>query len=155
MYNRLLREYRFKFYLNASHSIIINGRRGEIHPHTWEITLDIVVERSDFMEFNAYEKAASGFFAQYQDRILNDIEPFDVVIPTLENIVEYFGERLRQIMRDVDGELVRIEGSETPTRSYIVTYTQDEQYMADIKQKTDKMLDRVIDEMLESVLNDD
>ena len=155
MNNRLLREYRFKFYLNASHSIIINGRRGEIHPHTWEITLDIVVERSDFMEFNAYEKAASGFFVQYQDRILNDIEPFDVVIPTLENIVEYFGDRLRQIMREVDGELVRIEGSETPTRSYIVTYTQDEQYMADIKQKTDKKLDRVIDEMLESVLNDD
>lgn len=77
------------------------------------------------------------------------------MIPTLENIVEYFGDRLRQIMRDVDGELVRIEGSETPTRSYIVTYTQDEQYMADIKQKTDKTLDRVIDEMLESVLNDD
>ena len=107
------------------------------------------------MEFNAYEKAASGFFAQYQDRILNDVEPFDVVIPTLENIVEYFGERLRRIMREVEGELVRIEGSETPTRSYVVTYNKDEQYMADIRQKTDKTLDRVIDEMLESVLHED
>lgn len=38
---RLYREYRLKFYLNAKHYIIINGHKGETHPHTWEFTLSI------------------------------------------------------------------------------------------------------------------
>lgn len=36
---QLNRTYRFKFYLNANHYIIINGVEGETHPHTWELPL--------------------------------------------------------------------------------------------------------------------
>ena len=38
---KLYREYRIKFYLNMRHYIIIDGKKGEIHPHTWEFALDI------------------------------------------------------------------------------------------------------------------
>lgn len=155
MESRLFREYRFKFYINASHSIIINGRQGEVHPHTWEMTLDILVERNEFMEFNVYEKAAENFFAKYQDRTLNDIEPFDKLVPTLENIVDYFGTELRRLLRDVGGELMRIEGSETPTRSYAVSYTRDEEYLSDIREQSDQILEKLIDDMLDRVLNKD
>ena len=55
MDNKIFCEYRFKIYLNASLSIIINGKQGQVHPHTWEITLDIQVTRKDFTEFNVYE----------------------------------------------------------------------------------------------------
>ena len=40
---QLNRTYRFKFYLNANHYIIINGVEGETHPHTWEFTIDIMI----------------------------------------------------------------------------------------------------------------
>ena len=153
MDGRLFCEYKFKFYLNASHSIIIAGKQGEVHPHTWEITLEILVERDEFMEFNVYERVAQDFFASYQDRTLNDVQPFDTIMPTLENIVDYFGAQLRRNMREVGGVLMRIEGSETPTRSYAVSYARDDEYISDVKEHADDALDHVIDEMLQRALD--
>ena len=154
MDNKLSCEYRFKFYINASHSIIINGRQGEVHPHTWEMMLNILVERTDFMEFNVYEQVAQDFFAQYQDCTLNDKEPFDTLVPTLENIVDYFGEEIRKRMGEVGGILMRIEGSETPTRSYVVSYTSQNEYMEDVKHRSRESLSRVLDDMLDRVLDE-
>ena len=45
-----LREYRFKFYLNASHYVIFNNKKGQVHPHTWEFQVDILIDRSKYME---------------------------------------------------------------------------------------------------------
>ena len=42
MATRLYREYKFKFYLNANHYIIINGKNGQTHPHTWEFVFYIM-----------------------------------------------------------------------------------------------------------------
>ena len=45
MDNKLFREYQFKFYLNANHFIIIDGKEGQRHPHTWEIMIQIRMEK--------------------------------------------------------------------------------------------------------------
>ena len=153
MDNKLFREYKFKFYLNASHSIIINGRQGEVHPHTWEICLDILVQRNAFTEFNEYEKVAQQFFETYQDKVLNEVPPFDKLMPTLENIVDYFGEELRKLMKEVGGTLMRIEGGETPTRSYAVSYVRDDGFIANVEENTQKALNDLIDNMLDRVLD--
>lgn len=152
MDKNLLCEYRFKFYLNASHSIIINGKQGEVHPHTWEMVLDILVQRDEFLQFNTFEKVAEEFFCTYQDSTLNEKKPFDAIVPTLENIVDYFGDELRKKMRETGGELIRIEGSETPTRSYVVSYERDDMYLKEVERQSKEALSRVIDEMLEHIL---
>ena len=63
---KLYREYRIKFYLNMRHYIIINGNKGETHPHTWEFALDIKFGRSSFVEFNIFEKGITDFLDKYQ-----------------------------------------------------------------------------------------
>lgn len=152
MEKKLFSQYRFKFYLNASHSIIINGRQGEAHPHTWEMILDILVNRDEFQEFNVYEKEIEKFFSQYQDSTLNTLEPFDVIVPTLENIVDYFGDKLRILIREMGGELMRFEGSETPTRSYILSYVNENDYLYNVEKQRKESLENVIDAMLDYVL---
>ncbi|MDD6194109.1 MAG: 6-carboxytetrahydropterin synthase [Lachnospiraceae bacterium] len=152
MDNKLSCEYRFKFYINASHSIIINGKQGEVHPHTWEMMLNILVERTDFMEFNVYEQVAQEFFAQYQDCTLNDKKPFDTIVPTLENIVDFFGQEIGKRIREVGGILMRIEGSETPTRSYVVSYTDHSDYLEDVQHQSEEALSRVMDDMMDRAL---
>ena len=117
MRNRLPCKYKFKFYLTASHYIIINGKQGASHPHTWEFILDVVLPNSEFVQFSVYERIIEAFFADYQNRTLNDVEPFDAIIPTLENMVEYFGDAIAQRIREAGGQLEQIEGSETPTRA--------------------------------------
>lgn len=152
MENRLFSEYRFKFYLNASHSILINGKQGQVHPHTWELTLNILVAKKGFVAFNVLEKELEAFINKYQDRTLNDIEPFNTVIPTLENITEYFGSEIRLIARNTGGELRQIEASETPTRSYIVGYSQESDYIKNVERASEQGIDEVVDEVLDGII---
>ena len=119
-----LREYRFKFYLNASHYVIFNNKKGQVHPHTWEFAVDILIDRSKYMEFNDFEKGINAFIDPYQDRVMNDMEPFDLIIPTLESMLDYFAPKIRDIIGNLGGQVIRVEGSETPTRSYIHDFSQ-------------------------------
>ncbi len=152
MENTLFCEYRFKNYLNASHYILINGIKGQVHPHTWEFTLDILVPRTEFMEFSIFEKEIEKYFEKFQNRTMNDVPPYDTQIPTLETMTENFGVDLREIIRKAGGELMKIEGSETPTRSYIIGFTSDSEYLTSINRKTEKSLDNIVDRVLDSIL---
>ena len=120
MKNVPLKLYRLKFYLNARHYIIINGKKGDIHPHTWEFTLYISVTMDDFKEFSMFEKGIADYLAKYQNQIINDFSPFTSVIPTIENITDYFAEDFSKIISETGGFLDKVEASETPTRTYIL-----------------------------------
>lgn len=80
----IYREYRLKFYLNMRHYIIINDTKGETHPHTWEFALDIKFARNSFVEFNIFEDGITQFLEQYQNKTLNEVAPFDSMMPTRE-----------------------------------------------------------------------
>lgn len=119
------RIYQFKFYLNASHYVVFDGKRGETHPHTWEFTVKIKLLKEELVPFNVYERAIEQIFAPYQNKTVNGVAPFDTIVPSLESLVEVFGERLRDVVADLDAALVEFEGSETPTRSYLLNYEDD------------------------------
>ena len=55
-------------------------------------SLDIKFSRNLFVEFNIFEHGISQFLEQYQNKILNEAEPFDSMMPTLENVTDYFAE---------------------------------------------------------------
>lgn len=154
MENRLFREYQFKFYLNAGHSVSFNGQQGETHPHTWEFLVDILIQREKFVEYNVYEKAIELFFDKYQNIKLNDVEPFDTIVPTLENIVDCFGQKIRHIIDDMDGVLRKIEGSETPTRSYTISYENDATYLESLEQYSKESISGILDSILDSMVQE-
>lgn len=152
MRNKLLCKYKFKFYLNASHYIIINGKQGEAHPHTWEFILDVVLPNSEFVQFSVYERTIESIFATYQNQVMNEVPPFDTVIPTLENMVESFGEIVRERIQAVGGQLEQIEGSETPTRSYIISYAQEESFLTGSERSAQSALSAVMDQAISEAL---
>lgn len=152
MDNQPLCKYRFKFYLNGDHSVIIDGKQGEAHPHTWEFALDILVSGNDLLNFSSTENVINAFFNRYQNQTLNNVEPFNAIMPILENMVRYFGSELRKIVRATGGELIKIEGSETPTRSFIVTYSQTADYLANVEEAAKENVSDVLDHFLDGVL---
>ena len=123
------REYKFKFYLNANHYIIIDGKEGEQHPHTWEFMVHIRMNGQKF-----------------------EIEPFDHIIPTLENMSDYFVRAIKKIVQNLDGELVRMESSETPTRSYVINFEHNEDYLESVRRNSDRQMSEIIDEVLDRVI---
>ena len=134
----MVRYYRLKNYLNASHFVIFNGIKGEVHPHTWEFSALLYSTGNEITKFTDTEKAIRSIFDPYQNRIINDMRPFDEIVPSLENITEYFVGRIQEAVEPFGYRLVEFEGSETPVRTYGVLL--EDRNMSVMKQT--KMLDQ-------------
>lgn len=127
--NQLIRElkkseiyetYRFKFYLNASHAIYINGKLGERHPHTWEVAILVSKLKDSFIHFHLVEEKLEKYMSQYEETYLNEVAPFDTLNPTLENCAEFIKSQIMSILNEEGFVLLNMEMSETPTRSYVM-----------------------------------
>lgn len=139
------RQYTFTFYLNTSHAIYIKGKRGEVHPHTWEITLHMLYMQEDFIAFHKLEDKVEQYMAKYQDVCLNDVEPFNKINPTLENCCDHFKDELKDILNEEGWFLLMIEIKETPTRAYVINLvdeegTENEQF---VEAFSKELLDRI------------
>ena len=148
-------EYTFKFYVNANHAIYLNGVLGQNHPHTWEISLDTIKVKDDFVQFDFIEKEVEKYFSFYQDININAVDPFTAVNPTLENLCEHFKNDLSDLLARNGWLLQRIEMSETPARSYIIDLSDEVERMiargtelADSQRRLDASVDRLLDSIL-------
>ncbi len=142
------RQYTFTFYLNTSHAIYIEGKRGQVHPHTWEIILHLLYMQDNFIAFHKLEERIEQYMERYQDVCLNDIEPFNKINPTLENCCEYFKNELKDILNEEGWLLLMIEIRETPTRAYVINLldadgTEDEQFLEAF---SNRLLDQIAGE---------
>ncbi|MBQ8198493.1 MAG: 6-carboxytetrahydropterin synthase [Lachnospiraceae bacterium] len=135
-------QYKFNFYLNASHAIYIDGKLGASHPHTWEIIIRTIKSQKEFVMFNEVENKIEQFLGKYQNRYINDFEPFDAMNPTLENITSYFLEQLEDLLEPLGWIVFYIEVSETPTRSYVISRVENN-IISDLQQKN--MVEDIID----------
>ncbi|URZ17212.1 6-carboxytetrahydropterin synthase [Clostridium felsineum] len=144
-------EYKFKFYLNASHSIYINGVLGEEHPHTWEIIIYTIKLEEDFIIFNDVEKYVEDYIKKYQDLYINEVEPFTTLNPTLENICKFFKEKLRVLLLDAGWILLSIEISETPTRSYIIDLSREFENNYEISINKSKIMENSLIQKLDKL----
>lgn len=114
----MIKYYRLKNYLNASHFVVFNGRKGNVHPHTWEFSALLVSCTEEVTKFTDIERKISAIFEPYQNKVLNDIAPFDSINPSLENMTEYFIGRIEKAVEGFGYKLVEVEGSETPVRTF-------------------------------------
>lgn len=149
-------QYRFKFYLNASHSIYLNGVLGQEHPHTWEITLNTIKLKDNFIIFNDIEKNIEKYLEKYQDSYLNKVDPFVTLNPTLENICQYFKNEFQNLLLENGWLLLSMEISETPTRSYIIDISDEVDYnkildYGDAENLNFDILEKNVDDKIESM----
>ena len=120
----MLRYYRIKAYLNASHFVVFDGKKGDVHPHTWEFVATVCITGDDIIKFTEPEKLIMKVFEPYQNQVMNEIEPFSAIIPSLENMTEYFATQISEAVKPMNYLLRRFEGSETPVRTYGVRFPE-------------------------------
>jgi len=120
----MIRYYRIKAYLNANHFVVFDGQKGDTHPHTWEFVATVYTTGDDIYKFTEPEKLIMQVFEPYQNQVMNDIAPFDAIIPSLENMTEYFAAQIAEAVIPINYHLRRFEGSETPVRTYGVRFPE-------------------------------
>ena len=113
--------YQYKFYLNASHAIYINDQLGQIHPHTWEFSFEVINENDNLVLFNKVQPMIDDMLNKYQNQNINSIEPFAKINPTLENITDYFMNEFRRELKKMGMTLIWIEVSENASISYEIS----------------------------------
>ena len=115
-----LQRVKYKFYLDANHSVIINGQQGDIHPHTWEFLIKLKSKNNDFVKFSDIEKVINKILEQYQNRYINEVIPFNDLNPTSENMATYFKNIIEDKMKTMQWELLSMELSEAPNRAIVL-----------------------------------
>lgn len=114
------RGYKFKFYLNARHMMKINNMESKIHPHTWELVMYIDKKSDIFIPFTDIENYIQKILSVYEGKFINEIPPFDTIVPSMENMCEVFSLKLRELLDNQGWEFERLEISENPSRTYFV-----------------------------------
>ncbi|MCI9136484.1 MAG: 6-pyruvoyl tetrahydrobiopterin synthase [Lachnospiraceae bacterium] len=135
-----------------NHYIVINGKQGQTHPHTWEFIVTMIVTGDEFVEFRTFENLIEQYLDKYQNQILNTIEPFDIIVPTIENVTDHFNDELQDLLREHGGELVSMEGSETPTRSYIVSHRNDPEFIEQVGRKQTEQISGVVKYVVDQII---
>lgn len=147
-------QYRFKFYFNASHAIYLSGEMGQRHPHTWEVILNVLKVTNNLILFDEVEKICEEFFSDYQDVFINTVQPFITINPTLENLCTYFKDKLQEMLHEKGWLLLSIELSETPSRSYIISVTNELEFgKFYFDREAEETLQGVIDKMASKKMN--
>ena len=129
----MIYQYRYKFYLNANHFVVINNKKGDPHSHCFELTIIVasMVDNEKTISFNNIESKVEEILAPYQNKLLNEEFPFTTIIPTLENICSYFKTVIYDTLIRMGWVLLSIEVSETPSRAFILSI-DDIDFMTDI-----------------------
>jgi len=118
----MIYQYRYKFYLNANHYVSLEHARGAVHPHCFELGIEILRKGDEaVVSFADVEQLIEEMLEKYQNTLLNEVEPFDEISPTLENIGLCFKKMIEEKLSPLEWIVLSVEVSETPSRSFLIT----------------------------------
>jgi len=118
--------YEYTYKLNISHSFDMSGEGNGKHQHTISIKIyirndEIKEQIGEFKTYDSLENDIKKFFSEYQGVYINDVPPFNSVVPTIEAMGEYFFEKLNESFEVAHYKIYKMEISEIPSRVYVIT----------------------------------
>lgn len=76
------------------------GECENLHGHNWHVTVRLAGEELNelgmLMDFRDAKAMLKSILDKLDHKYLNEVEPFDAINPTTENLAEYVGEKLTQ-----------------------------------------------------------
>ncbi len=104
------------------------GACARMHGHNWKVEVEVTARALDEigigMDFKTIRAAAHELAGRLDHRYLNDIEPFDRVNPTAENIAAWFYRRLSEKLNGATARVTAVTLWETDRAC--VRYTEEE-----------------------------
>jgi len=59
---------------------------------------------------------------------------------------------LKDVIADCGGDLIRLEASETPTRSYILSFEKNERFISHIEKRSDEKITDLVDSVADKIM---
>lgn len=105
-------------FVNARHFVKFGKKAGPVHAHSWQAEIEIRVppEDAETTEFAKVSKVVTTALAPYENVILNQVYPFNLIHPTTENMAMFFYNLLEDALRKINLGLARLMLWENPTK---------------------------------------
>ncbi|KRL00987.1 6-carboxytetrahydropterin synthase [Liquorilactobacillus capillatus] len=113
--------YRIKTFFNAGHAVRWEKGTGKRHSHTWEVVCELRSQSEQTVIFSDIEETLNSIFEKISGSFLNTLDEFKEVNPTVENITLWLYRLMTPVLEPLGVSLIRLEVSESPTRSYCIT----------------------------------
>ncbi|MEO2508065.1 6-carboxytetrahydropterin synthase [Clostridium paraputrificum] len=113
-------KYILKYFLNAKHYVFIEGKKSIIHPHNWQLELDVKVESDEMISFRVIDKKIDEILNKFDDKVLNDEEEFQGIETTTENICRVLWEIINNSLNGTGYLLTSLKISENPSRTFVL-----------------------------------
>jgi 6-pyruvoyltetrahydropterin/6-carboxytetrahydropterin synthase len=98
------------------------GNCSQIHGHTWKTEVTLVGDQLDelgmLVDFRDVRRVLRGIVGKFDHCLLNDIEPFDSVNPTAENLARFIYEEVKTSFPQLRVKSVQVWESSTACAGY-------------------------------------
>ncbi|MBO5291749.1 MAG: 6-carboxytetrahydropterin synthase [Lachnospiraceae bacterium] len=111
--------YLYQVTFNAMHNMVVEDPR-KMHAHTFRVGMYVTEKQDDHPVFLSNEKLLNGYFSRLQGIRLNELPMFKDVIPTLENMGDFFYQDLKPIFERNGMHLISLEIGDSPVSVYCV-----------------------------------
>lgn len=114
------RYYKYQYRFNASHCT--DACREHAHMHSFTIELYVSKpQQGEQILFFDMDDMVNQYLDRYNQKYLNDLEPFGGVLPSLENMGDLFFEELLVLLGEKGITLYQLDICENPLRVYQVS----------------------------------
>lgn len=111
--------YLYHITFNAMHNLTPEDPK-KMHAHTFCVGIYVIEEQEDHPVFQNTENIIKQYFDRYQGIRLNELSPFNMTVPTLENMGEIFYWDLKPIFTRNGMNLLLLEIGDSPISTYCV-----------------------------------
>ena len=116
----MVRYYKYRYYFNALHSE--DGQKEHARMYTFTVTLYLKpMDQEQFVSFDEIDLIARENLKEYQGAYLNEHPAFITELPTIEKVGKYLNQQFGKAMQVKQFELVQLEISDSPLRSYMIS----------------------------------
>lgn len=122
-------------FFNAQHFVVMQGHQGPVHSHSYRLRIrcrgeSLSDDDNVLVGYRAVRTRVEQVVGAYNDRLLNDLPPFERLQPTTEILAAVLFQQIAWIMRKLPVHLISVTVWESPTES--ITYRREESISVDV-----------------------
>lgn len=113
-------------FFNASHAVMIRGKKGEHHTHSYRLSVrcrskSISGQEQIIIDYTTLRDRVNRVAQAYNNQVLDELPPFKNLKSTTENLTAVLFQQLRRALVGLPVELTSITVWESPTVSVTLT----------------------------------
>lgn len=113
-------KYIIRYFLSASHYVIVDGEKSMTHPHSWHIETEVRIKGSSMVNYRVLDKKIEVLLESLEGKIINNEEEFKGIDCTTENLGKVLFKKISDELENMDYSLEKLSISENAARTFIL-----------------------------------